>query len=124
MKKLFSTTVACTVAYAVATAALAFSLPAAAGDSASCHFHGTKAATQEVVSGCAAQRQQALIATGKIDKAWKDVKPSTFEQVDGQRGKEWKVTFKDSAAADKTEESLYMFFTAQGNFIAANFTGK
>lgn len=34
------------------------------------------------------------------------------------------MTFKDPAAADKSKESLYMFFTAQGNFIAANHTGK
>ena len=103
---------------------LAFSLPAFAGDAADCHFHGSKPASQEAVSGCAAQRQQALIASGKIDKSWQVIKPASFEQVDGQRGKEWKVTFKDAAAADKTKENLYMFFTVQGNFIAANFTGK
>ena len=88
------------------------------------HFHGSKPASQETVSGCAAQGQQALIASGKIDKSWQAIKPAGFEQVDGQRGKEWKVTYKDPAAADKTKENLYMFFTAQGNFIAASFTGK
>ena len=107
-----------------ATAALAFSIPAIANDAADCHFHGSKAASQETVAGCAVKRQQALIAGGKIDKSWQAIKPAGFEQVDGQRGKEWKVTFKDPAAADKTKETLYLFFTAQGNFIAANFTGK
>lgn len=105
-------------------AALAFALPAFAGDADGCHFHGNKAASQETVSGCAVKRQQALITGGKIDKSWQAIKPAAFEQVDGQRGKEWKVTFKDPAATDKTKETLYMFFTAQGNFIAANFTGK
>lgn len=116
MKKLFTTL--------CATAGLAFSLPAFASDAADCHFHGSKVASQETVSGCAVKRQQALITSGKIDKSWQAIKPAAFEQVDGQRGKEWKVTFKDPAAADKTKETLCMFFTAQGNFIAANFTGK
>lgn len=108
----------------LAASGLLFSLPAVAGGAEDCHFHGSKAATQEVVSGCAVKRQQALISSGKIDKSWQAIKPSSFEQVDGQRGKEWKVTFKDAAAADKAKENLYMFFTVQGNFIAANFTGK
>ena len=107
-----------------ATAALAFSLPAFAGDADDCHFHGSKAASQEIVAGCAVKRQQTLITGGKIDKSWQAIKPAAFEQVDGLRGKEWKVTFKDQVATDKTKETLYMFFTAQGNFIAANFTGK
>ncbi len=116
MKKSFATL--------IAASALAFSLPAIAGDAEDCHFHGSKPASQETVSGCAVKRQQTLITSGKIDKSWQAIKPASFEQVDGKRGKEWKVTFKDPAAADKTKENLYMFFTAQGNFIAANFTGK
>ena len=108
----------------LATAGLMVSLPALAGDSEDCHFHGSKAATQQVVASCAEKRQQALISGGKIDKSWQAIKPASFEQVDGQRGKEWKVTFNDPAAADKAKETLFMFFTQQGNFIAANFTGK
>jgi len=102
----------------------AVAAPAFASDAADCHFHGSKPAAQETVSVCAVQRQQALIANGKLDKTWQAIKPSSLEQVDGTRGKEWKVTFKDTAAADKSKETLYMYFTAQGNFIAANFTGK
>jgi Family of unknown function (DUF6488) len=105
-------------------AGLLLAVPAFAGEGAGCHFHGNKAASQETVSGCAVQHQQALITSGKIDKSWQAIKPGSFEQVDGQRGKEWKVTFKDPAAADKSKENLYMFFTVQGNLIAANFSGK
>ncbi len=116
MNKLFATLLSAT--------GLMLSLPAIAGGAEDCHFHGTRAATEEVVATCAGKRQQALINSGKIDKSWQTIKPASFEQVDGQRGKEWKVTFKDPAATDKTKENLYMFYTAQGNFIAANFTGK
>jgi hypothetical protein len=51
-------------------------------------------------------------------------KPASIEAVDGKKGKEWKVTFKDATPKDKSKETLYMFFTLPGNFIAANFTGQ
>lgn len=104
--------------------ALGISAPAFSSPGGSCHFHGTKPAAEATVASCAVQRKDALISSGKIDGAWKTVKQDKVEQVDGKKGKEWKVTFKDPAAKDKTRETLYMFFTVPGNFIAANFTGQ
>jgi hypothetical protein len=98
--------------------------PARADEGGACHFHGSKPAMAETVSGCATQRKDALIARGKIDKSWQGVKHDKAEIVEGAKGKEWKVTFKDAAAQDKSKETLYMFFTLPGNFVAANFTGK
>jgi len=116
MKKLITTL--------CAVAGFALAAPAKANEEGDCHFHGSTPASQDTVSDCSMKRQQALVANGKIDKSWQAIKPASLEQVDGKRGKEWKVTFKDPAAADKAKDTLYMFFTAQGNFIAANFTGK
>lgn len=116
MKKLLSTL--------VALAGLSLSGQVLASGEGDCHFHGGALVKQETVTDCAVKRQRALIANGKIDKTWQAIKPASPEQVEGQRGKEWKVAFKDAAAADKSKETLYMFFTLQGNFIAANFTGK
>lgn len=104
--------------------ALGISAPAFSSAGGSCHFHGTKPAAEAAVASCAVQRKDALISSGKIDGAWKTVKQDKVEQVDGKKGKEWKVTFKDPAAKDKTRETLHMFFTVPGNFIAANFTGQ
>jgi hypothetical protein len=99
--------------------------PAAlASEGGSCHFHGSKPAAEATVSGCAAQRKDALVKSAKLDAAWRTVKPEKIEMVEGKKGKEWKVTFKDPAAKDKTKETLYMFFTPPGNFIASNFTGQ
>lgn len=105
-------------------AVLGMSAPAFASPGGSCHFHGNKAASEATVASCAVQRKDALATSGKIDAAWKAVKQEKIEQVDGKKGKEWKVIFKDPAAKDKTKETLYMFFTMPGNFIAANFTGQ
>ena len=90
----------------------------------SCHFHGNKSAADATVSGCAVQRKDALVKSGKLDASWSAVKPEKIEAVEGKKGKEWRVTFKDAAAKDKTKETLTMFFTMPGNFIAANFTDR
>ncbi len=111
------------IAIASATA-FATATPVIASPGGSCHFHGSKPAEEKTVVGCAMQRKDGLVANGKVDAAWKTIKHDKIEQVDGKKGKEWKVTFKDPAAKDKTKATLYVFFTLPGNFIAANFTGK
>jgi type 1 fimbria pilin len=99
--------------------------PAAFADpGGSCHFHGKKTAAEATITSCAVQRKDSLVKTGKLDAAWSAIQPTSIEAVDGKKGKEWKVTFKDAAAKDKSKETLYMFFTLPGNFIAANFTGQ
>jgi hypothetical protein len=110
----------------IASLVAAFAVaPAAFADEGSgCHFHGKKPAAEATVIGCAAQRKDALIARGKLDKSWQAIKHDKAEMAEGAKGKEWKVTFKDVATKDKVKETLYMFFTLPGNFIAANFTGK
>ncbi|WP_088284168.1 DUF6488 family protein [Ideonella sp. A 288] len=109
--------------------ALAASLlvPAAAfaGEDASCHFHGSKPAAEATVVQCAAQYKDLLVKQGKLDKSWQSVaKADKVEQVPGKRGKEWKLAFKNPAAADKDKATLYLFYTLPGNFIAANHTGQ
>ncbi|MEY4447039.1 MAG: hypothetical protein RLZZ433_54 [Pseudomonadota bacterium] len=111
--------------FAAWTLASALWTPVAlASPGGSCHFHGDKTASEATVRGCATQRIAALVKNGKLEAAWSAVQPDKIELVAGKKGQEWKVTFKDAAAKDKTKEILYMFFTPVGNFIAANFTGQ
>ncbi len=112
------------IAIASLAALFGTTLPARADEGGSCHFHGSKPAAESVVLGCAKQRKQALVKSGKLEPSWQALPHSAIEQVEGKKGKEWKVAFKDPAAKDKAKETLYMFFTVTGNFIAANFTGK
>jgi len=81
-------------------------------------------AKEATVVGCATKQKDALIKNGKLDATWQAVPLDKAEKVQGKDTKEWKLTFKNPAAADKTKDTLYMFFTLPGNFIAANFTGK
>ncbi|MDX2219339.1 MAG: DUF6488 family protein [Burkholderiales bacterium] len=89
-----------------------------------CHFHGSKPASEATVQDCAAQRKDTLIKSGKLDASWKAISAEKIEAVDGKKGKEWKVSYRNPAVTDKSKETLYMFFTLPGNFIAANFSGK
>ncbi len=97
---------------------------ASAGEGSSCHFHGSKPASESIVLGCAEKEKTRLIGKGSIASTWKTVPHKSIEQVEGKNGKEWKVTFVDPTSADKDKANLYMFFSIVGNFIAANFTGK
>jgi len=104
---------------------LGVSSPVFAGEDAQCHFHGSKAATEQTVLTCADVHKARLIKKGTIQAAWANIKHESIQQIDGKNGKkEWKLVFKDPAASDKTKESFYMFFSASGNLLASNFTGK
>lgn len=111
---------------AAALSAFLFSSTGAfAGADASCHFHGNKPAAEATVIQCATQYKDKLVEGGKLDKSWQAVsKVGKLEQVDGKRNKEWKLSFKNPAASDKTKDTLYFFYTLPGNFIAANHIGQ
>jgi hypothetical protein len=105
-------------------AALAWAPLALAGEGGSCHFHGSKPATEGMVKDCADQRRAALLKGGKLDASWGSAKQEALELVEGKKGKEWKVRYTNLAEADKTKQTLFVFFAHNGNFIAANFTGQ
>lgn len=107
-----------------AAAAFSLSAPVLADKGGSCHFHGHLPAKESTVLMCAAQRKDALVTSGKIDATWKGVKHEKLEQVEGKKGKEWKVTFRNPAATEKDKQALYVFLSLPGNVLAANFTGN
>lgn len=99
--------------------------PAAhADEGSSCHFHGNKPASEAVVKDCADKRKAALVKVGKLDASWQSAKLEKAELVDGKKGKEWKLSFKNPAATDASKQTLFIFFSQPGNFIAANHTGQ
>ena len=64
---------------------------------------------------CVAAAGALRCTRSKVDK---------LEQVDGKRSTEWKLSFRNPAAADKSKDTLDLFYTLPGNFIAANHTGQ
>ena len=69
-------------------------------------------------------RGDSLVKSGKLENSWSKVEHSKMEQIDGSKGKEWKLTYQNAAATDKSKQNLYMFYALAGHFIAANHTGK
>jgi len=103
---------------------LGFSKISFAGPGDGCHFHGSKPAAESVIIKCANQRKASLVKSTKLDKSWDTINHSSIELVDGKKGKEWKVIYKNPNISDKAKTNLYMFFTPPGNFIASNHTGQ
>lgn len=104
--------------------ALVNAAPGFADAGGRCHFHGSKPATEATVLDCAMQRKNTLIKSGKLDASWKSITAEKVEAVEGKKGQEWKVSYRNPAVTEKSKDTLYMFFTLPGNFIAANFSGK
>lgn len=106
---------------------LLFGTPAIAGPSHSHdkgHGHSHRALSSDEVIKKAETKMKQLAESGKIDASWTALKAASAEQKTFAKGPEWVVTFKNDKAADATKQTLYLFFTPEGHYIAANFTGN
>lgn len=86
--------------------------------------HDTTEFTQNEAIEYAAYRVKELIENGKIEKSWELPKVVSAEQKVYGHDIEWVITLQNSKASDQAKSRLYIFLTANGEFIAANFTGK
>lgn len=91
-------------------------------DSHGGHDHGP--ISSERVSIKAKQRVEHLIASGKIAPSWKNLSVATIEQKTYANGPEWIITFKNPRLKDANKQTLFLFFTLDGRYIAANYTGN
>jgi len=113
-------------------AALVVSAPAVAGighshdkdGGHSNHGPGHGPISDEKAAARATKKVNELIKKGKLDKSWKSIKPDSVEQKEFAKGREWVVVFKNDRVTDKSKASLYIFYSLDGHYIAANFTGK
>ncbi|MBI3771792.1 MAG: hypothetical protein HY272_03725 [Gammaproteobacteria bacterium] len=86
------------------------------------HSHGPVSA--DVTSGKAMQKVEQLATAGKIDASWSGIQPASVEQKTFADGPEWVVIFKNEKVSDASKQTLYLFYTPDGNYIAANYTGE
>ena len=105
-------------------AALAVASPAVVSASpGGGHTHSHEPATPENIGKNAEKARSKMIADKKIPATWSAVPAAAIEQIEVKGKKEWRVIYKNPQG-NKGEDTLYMFFSLTGNFIAANFTGK
>ncbi len=88
------------------------------------HSHATGPISAEAAQEKATQHVAGLVTKGKIESSWNGIKPTKAYEKKFEKGPEWVVEFVNSAATDKTKQTLYVFYTLDGNYLAANFTGK
>ena len=90
------------------------------------HGHGhshdpvTKAQAEEIATKTVAK----LVNRGKIDESWNAVGVSTSEQKKFGKNMEWVIVFINKQVADPEKQTLYIFLTLTGEYLAANYTGN
>lgn len=86
------------------------------------HSHGPVSSKQVIQRASIVVKR--LTQDGKIDASWSGVKASGAEKKTFAKGPEWVVSFINDKLSDSTKQSLYIFFSLDGHYIAANYTGK
>lgn len=86
--------------------------------------HAHSMVSSELAMEMATQKVQQLVSAGKLDATWSAVTASGAEQKAFAKGPEWVVTFKNDKVADATKQTLYVFMSLDGHYIAANYTGN
>ena len=100
-----------------------FTTPVMAGSN---HDHGHShepISSKEAISK-ATQKVHELAKAGKIDSTWSKTKAASAEQKEYSKILEWVITFKNDKVNDSSKQTLYLFFSLDGNYIAANYTGQ
>jgi len=86
------------------------------------HSHGPISSKEAIIK--ATKKVQELAEAGKVDSSWSKTNAASAEQKEYAKGPEWVVTFKNNKASDSSKQTLYLFFTLDGNYIAGNYTGE
>jgi len=112
---------------AILLTSLAFSLPTYAGsghshDKDGGHSHGAISNKKAVEKGIA--KIKFLAQKGTIDQSWAVISEGSATKKTFNHNPEWVVKFKNDKIKEKSKQNLYIFFSLDGHYIAANYTGK
>lgn len=88
------------------------------------HGHSHETITSDQAVEKATAKVQQMASSGKIDASWSGAVAAGVEQKSFAKGPEWVVTFKNEKVTDPAKQTLYMFFSLDGHYLAANYTGN
>ncbi len=88
------------------------------------HGHSPAPVTQETAKENAAQIVSALVTRDKLENSWLLITAASIEKITVKGTPEWLVIFVNSNIADTEKQTLYVYLTLGGEYIAANFTGN
>lgn len=65
-----------------------------------------------------------MVTRGILDAGWNAIAPASADLKEGRTGGiEWVVVFKNPKVTDPAKQTLYVFLSASGIYLAANHTG-
>lgn len=88
------------------------------------HGHSHDHVSQGQAELAAIKSVARLVEKGKVDKSWKPIGVMKSEKKKFGKSTEWVVSFKNKKISDTSKQTLYIFLSLGGEYIAANFTGK
>ena len=101
----------------------AFSVMAGSG-----HDHGHSHSATPVSQEQAQKRATEIVASyadkDKLEKSWASIEASSIEKITVQGKPEWKIVFRNNDIQETDRQTLYVFLTLSGDYVAENFTGK
>lgn len=86
------------------------------------HSHGPISA--EKAGKKAIEKVAQLVDRKKIDSSWAKIKPTSIEKKEYAKGPEWVVTFNNPKISNPEKQTLYLFYSLDGHYIATNYTGN
>lgn len=88
------------------------------------HSHSHDPVSQSQAEEVAMKSIARLIGKGKISSSWKSVKAAKAEKKKFGKKTEWVISFSNDKISDPQKQTLYVFVSLTGEYIAANYTGK
>ena len=87
------------------------------------HGHAETLVSQDVVEKNADAVIASLIERGKVDKSWSSIKPSSVDKKIFNGHSEWVVAYLNTNITNTEKQTLYVFLSLGGKYIAANYSG-
>lgn len=88
------------------------------------HGHSHETISNDAAMNKATSKVKQMADAGKIDASWATVTATSVEQATYAQGPEWVIVFKNDQVSDIAKQTLYLFFSLNGHYIAANYTGN
>ena len=86
--------------------------------------HSHAPVTQQQAEVNASRVVSSLAQRGVIDKSWEGTQVKQSEQKQFGSQSEWVVSYSNESVSDPGKQTLYIFLTLSGEYLAANYTGK
>jgi len=87
------------------------------------HGHSHAPVSKEEAENLATESVARLVERNKVDRSWQSVAAHKSEKKEFGGRMEWVVTFKNEKISDPEKQTIYVFLSLEGQYIAANHTG-